>query len=954
MESNENSYNSPDHASSQNPTVEASPAEQLHSQTDMTISDGKKKRVGFSSDVTPPSPVPVRSSTLGSKHDGETVLSPVEADTPPTSTLHSGLPTLDEEPKRFRRPEISDTELARQIHLAMGEPYVPKPKPAIRKPTVPVDIKLGELNIAGDFHGPSQQKDASGKQAHDRAQKLAAKVGSYNVSATASRRNSLDIEEEDLPDCPRPVISRPATGTVATDDDEDSDEGVLYQKKTTPQRRSSNARAHEEASRLVRTYTNQLPTHYDVEDQPLRSGQITPIDEQHYAEDYIPKPKKYRGGVLASLLKLQNSHRQQHGQHHESTTPPLTGWRRGHYKNISGDTASLSGTTPSYTPGHSPASSGTSTPTSKHGLLRHWPRKHDSDTRSLMSISALAGSSSTIALPTKEFSDEVLEKAKTQKHVRPGMGKRSKSSDAFAAAFKRMSKPRLEDEIRITVHIAETIARQQYLVKLCRALMEYGAPTHRLEEYMKASSRVLEIEAQWLYIPGCMLISFDDPTTHTTEVKLVRVSQGVDLGKLRDSHQIYKEVVHDQIGVEEATQRLEKIVGRPRKFSTWFLVVMYGIAAVGVGPFAFKARLIDLPIAFILGALVGILQIVISPRSDLYANIFEVSAAVLTSFLARAFGSIPDGHGGRLFCFSALAQSSIALILPGYTVLCASLELQSRSIVAGSVRMVYAIIYSLFLGFGITIGTVIYGVMDSNATSETSCPDPMGDYWFFFFVPLFTLCLIIINQAKWKQAPVMLIIAMSGYLVNYFTSQRFQGNLQVPQALGALTIGIEANLYARVGRSVDNIFINIWEKNIRPISLRIRSKLENSTSSTLRKLGSLESLPLPSTRHDRLKPKLGYGLAAAAMLPAIFVQVPSGLAVSGSLLSGITSADQITSNTTGTTTAAAGTIQDISSSAAFNVSYSVIEVAIGITVGLFLSALIVYPLGKRRSGLFSF
>lgn len=41
-------------------------------------------------------------------------------------------------------------------------------------------------------------------------------------------------------------------------------------------------------------------------------------------------------------------------------------------------------------------------------------------------------------------------------------------------------------------------------------------------------------------------------------------------------------------------------------------------------------------------------------------------------------------------------------------------------------------------------------------------------------------------------------------------------------------------------------------------------------------------------------------------------------------------------------------------SIAFNVGYSVIQVAIGITVGLFLSAIVVYPLGKRRSGLFSF
>ena len=30
------------------------------------------------------------------------------------------------------------------------------------------------------------------------------------------------------------------------------------------------------------------------------------------------------------------------------------------------------------------------------------------------------------------------------------------------------------------------------------------------------SARVLEIDGQFLYIPGCMIISFDDVSTHTT------------------------------------------------------------------------------------------------------------------------------------------------------------------------------------------------------------------------------------------------------------------------------------------------------------------------------------------------------------------------------------------------------------------------------------------------------
>ena len=89
------------------------------------------------------------------------------------------------------------------------------------------------------------------------------------------------------------------------------------------------------------------------------------------------------------------------------------------------------------------------------------------------------------------------------------------------------------------------------------------------------------------------------------------------------------------------------------------------------------------------------------------------------------------------------------------------------------------------------------------------------------------------------------------------------------------------------------------------------------------------------------------------------MQVPSGLAASGSLVSGVTSANQITNHSvSGTTTVSnatqAGAANVDVNTMVFNVGYSMIQVAIGITVGLFLSALVVYPFGKKRSGLFSF
>lgn len=489
-------------------------------------------------------------------------------------------------------------------------------------------------------------------------------------------------------------------------------------------------------------------------------------------------------------------------------------------------------------------------------------------------------------------------------------------SDYFlSAASKRQGKgpdrqTTLEEEIQVTVEIAGIIARQRYIMELCKALMKFGAPTHRLEEYMQMSAKVLEVDGQFLYLPGCMIMSFDDPSTRTTEMKLVRVAEGIDLGRLAGTHSVYKNVVHDIIGVEEAIQELQGIINSKPRYNKWVIVFTYGLATTAVGPFAFDARPIDMPIIFFNGCLLAMMQHVLAPRSVLYSNVFEVTASVLTSFLARAFGSIQPSKGKTIngkpqfiFCFSAIAQSSIALILPGFLVLTSSLELQSHQIVAGSIRLVYAIIYALFLGYGITVGTTIYGLMDKFATSDTTCSKPSVDFFKspyiqrFPFVAVMALLLVVVNQGRWKQAPVMVTIALSGYVTNFFCIQKLGSNSQVANTVGAFTIGIMGNLYSR-----------LW-----------------------------------------------HGHAATAILPGIFVLVPSGLAASGSIISGLESANMIRANVSQPGRAGQFAGAGLSNQTAIlNLGFGMVQIAIGITIGLFLAALFIYPYGKRRSGLFSF
>ncbi|KAF1359281.1 DUF1212-domain-containing protein [Lizonia empirigonia] len=860
----------------------------------------------------------------------------------------------------LQRSDLSQDDLRKMresIKIALSEEYpqeagatppareVQKPRPAIRKaPRTPPEFYLNdEPNPFEDEierHNPvTKAKERSGLEAQRRAAKLSQSMGTY--SAPVSRRNSQG--QMTPPSVELQHIQSYEHTAENTEDEDDADDPQFMKR----------------ASMLLRNHTIRnggsgpaisMEDLYHSE-PPLQSGQVTPTNAVEIEDEHVARPRRYRTGVLGTLLQASTA----------AAQAPVTASRSGrssHTRKLSAGYTFSGASTAANSPNSSPPRSGATTPRSKPWFSRH----HNN--QSTNSISQLVGTSArSFAAPSQQDLGNEFEQ-QVQKS-RPGMGKRSKSEESIKKSSKRR-----DNDLKIKIHIAGTLARQSYLRKLCKALMMYGAPTHRLEEYLNMSARVLEIEAQFLYMPGCMICAFDDTSIHTSEVKLVRTAQGVDLGKLRDVHEIYKDVVHDRIGVDEATPRLEAIMGRKNKFGRWPRVPVYGLASATVAPFAFSARPIDLPFCFVLGCIIGWLQLIVAPGNELISNVFEIGAAVITSFLARALGSIRGSDGKEIFCFSAMAQSSIALILPGFMVLCASLELQSKHIVAGSVRMVYAIIYSLFLGFGITIGTVLYGMMDKNATSETTCRDPMSSHFYYFFVLAFALCLMVVNQAKYKQMPSMAVIALIGYIVNFHSSSYFKANAQVSNTLGALAIGIAANVHARFGRHVENWSLDTWEHKLRPRVMALRKKYLRNRHGAIRGLPKLQRSEYSATQtdsatHSRASSvsdfvphtrKIGYGLAAAAMLPAIFVQVPSGLSVQGSLVSGLNSADQITRNTSTAATVSAADVTTSSTinSIALNVGFSVVQIAIGITVGLFLAALIVYPLGKRRSGLFSF
>ncbi|KAK6908159.1 hypothetical protein I203_102160 [Kwoniella mangroviensis CBS 8507] len=469
--------------------------------------------------------------------------------------------------------------------------------------------------------------------------------------------------------------------------------------------------------------------------------------------------------------------------------------------------------------------------------------------------------------------------------------RRRKEWEAEKKRRKKAREARKKQEIFIIQHVAAILARQQFLMKLARALMMFGSPSHRLETQIQATAKVLEINAQVVYMPGTMLISFGDDATHTSETKFLKQATGLDLGKLLATHHLYWNVVHDKMSVEQASKDLDVLMTTPVYYNWWQTLIIGAMCSAFITVIGFYGSFVDALMAMPLGALLVGVQM-LAARNDMFSNVFEIAIATVISFVSAALGST------GVFCYTALVSGGVVLILPGYIVLCGALELASRNITAGAVRIGYSVIYSLFLGFGISIGAVLYEKITGNDVlnaSDYTCSNTHGSapwyqvtpsaLWYILCCPAYSFFLSLRNQQPlWaKELPIMVLVAVAGWSSNHFSSLAFPGRSDMTSAIGSFVVGTLGNLYGRISNG--------------------------------------SSFPVTVT--------------------GILFQLPSGLSNGGIFNFAAESSD-------GSSTAY---------SSGFSVAQQLVSVAIGLTVGLFVSAAVTHPFGggrRRGAGIFSF
>ncbi|KAF9346728.1 hypothetical protein BGX26_001759 [Mortierella sp. AD094] len=315
---------------------------------------------------------------------------------------------------------------------------------------------------------------------------------------------------------------------------------------------------------------------------------------------------------------------------------------------------------------------------------------------------------------------------------------------------------RLNQQIELTEAMADILQRHDLLIRLCKSFIRYGAPSHRIEQAMEAI-----------------------------------VPRGSRWGGLAQVHKIARALVNGEMEPAEGLAALKAVNSQKPLYNMWIILASFAVLSGVIAPLVFKGSWYDMLVGMGLGGIVGLTTLMASHYS-VYSSVFEVSTSILVAFVAKALRDY--------VCFTGVVLSAIVMLLPGLSLTTAIMELSSRCIISGSVRMFYSLMYCLFLGFGISIGSNLWDAINEPLPGDMKMGycHPATEPWRWILFPLMGISISIQLHASPRQWPVMVICSSVGYNVSELAGLYWPHSAHIAAAVSAFVVGLLGNIYERM------------------------------------------------------------------------------------------------------------------------------------------------------------
>jgi uncharacterized membrane protein YjjP (DUF1212 family) len=323
-----------------------------------------------------------------------------------------------------------------------------------------------------------------------------------------------------------------------------------------------------------------------------------------------------------------------------------------------------------------------------------------------------------------------------------------------------------------------------FVLALGRALHRYGTPAHRLEEGLRRVCAHLDLEAEVFTTPTAIIMSFGRPIE--LKSRLMRVEGGeLDMGKLAAVDALADAVVAHEISPAQGTQQLEAIIAGPPRFGRLLSTLVHGLVAGSLVVF-FGGGLHDVALAGAIGLSLGALAQLISRSTD-QTRVFELVGAALAAASAGIASSFTTTITPSIVTLAALV-----VLLPGLSLTVAMTELATRNLIAGTARLMSAVIVLLELVIGVALGErIAHALVDVHQAQVV----PLPEYANWLALAASSIGVAILVQAQVRAFGWIIAACALGYIATRFGTEWLGGQLGV--LVGAFALAVLANLYAR-------------------------------------------------------------------------------------------------------------------------------------------------------------
>ncbi|QDF65819.1 threonine/serine exporter family protein [Shewanella sp. SNU WT4] len=328
--------------------------------------------------------------------------------------------------------------------------------------------------------------------------------------------------------------------------------------------------------------------------------------------------------------------------------------------------------------------------------------------------------------------------------------------------------------------------KRRFIIKLGKALHQYGTPAYRLEAHLRRVSAHLGLEGYFLISPTSMTFVLnhgeDQEYNHVARVK----PGDLDLGSLARCDDLVDEVLDGRRDLMEANERLGDIIKRPSDYNSLVTGIAYTLT-----PAAFAMLIAtgwhDVYWSCLLGFLVFVL-VKLSEKSPRLTEMLEPLAAIVCGFGATTIAFIDP-----LVNIPVLILSGIIVFVPGLALTLGLAELAARDLISGTARIMDALMLMCKLYFGGFLGIMIAQAIFG---TPTTVPDePLARWVIWSAVPFLSCLLVVLFKARPKDAPWGISAGIIAFLFAMLGGMYLGESIGI--FVGALAVGIYANLYSR-------------------------------------------------------------------------------------------------------------------------------------------------------------